>query len=163
MQSINERIQNPVFFLSFFGAVLALLAALVAHSSRPRSGHFRLVVLACVLYIGGGFLLTVFVNVPLNEQLAGVATNASPGALAAATAGSVLGAAILYAVGRWGGRTLVLRYGRVLQVKKDDLERAEGWFDRYGGWPYSWPGWRRDCGASSPSRRAPSRCRSCAS
>jgi hypothetical protein len=26
MQAINERIQNPVFFLSFFGAVLSLLA-----------------------------------------------------------------------------------------------------------------------------------------
>ncbi len=80
MNAINERIQNPVFFLSFFGAVLALLAALAAHSPRPRSGRFWLVALACALYIGGGFLLTVFVNVPLNEELA--AADASPGELA---------------------------------------------------------------------------------
>lgn len=58
MRTINERIQNPLFFLSFFGAVLALLAALAAHSPRPRSGRFRLVALACALYLGGGFLLT---------------------------------------------------------------------------------------------------------
>jgi uncharacterized membrane protein len=54
MQAINERIQNP------------------------------LVALACALYIGGGFLLTAFVNVPMNEQLAGVAADASSGELASA-------------------------------------------------------------------------------
>jgi len=82
MQAINERIQNPLFFLSLFGAVLFLLAALAVHYRRPRSGRFRLVALACALYIGGGFLLTVFVNVPMNEQLAGVSTGASPDELA---------------------------------------------------------------------------------
>jgi membrane protein DedA with SNARE-associated domain len=56
------------------------------------------------------------------------------GALAAATVGSLLGAFVLYAIGRWGGRELILRYGRVLRIRKDDLERAEGWFDRYGSW-----------------------------
>ena len=86
MQAINERIQNPLFFLSFFGAVLFLLAALVVYSPRPRSGRFWLIALACVLYVGGGFLLTVFVNVPLNENLARVAADASPGELARARA-----------------------------------------------------------------------------
>ena len=87
MQAINNRIQNPLFFLGFFGAVLLLLAALASHYRRPRSGRFWLVALACLLYIGGGFLLTVFVNVPLNEQLARVAADASPGELARARAG----------------------------------------------------------------------------
>jgi len=86
MQAINERIQNPLFFLSLFGAVLFLLAALAVHYRRPRSSRFRLVALACALYIGGGFLLTVFVNVPLNEHLAGVAADASAGELARARA-----------------------------------------------------------------------------
>ena len=86
MQAINERIQNPLFFLGFFGAVLSLLAALAAHSPRPRSGGFWLVTLACALYIGGGFLLTVFVNVPLNEQLARVGADVSAGELVRARA-----------------------------------------------------------------------------
>jgi uncharacterized membrane protein len=43
--------------------------------------------LACLLYLGGGFLLTVFVNMPLNEQLASVAAEASPVELAHARAG----------------------------------------------------------------------------
>jgi uncharacterized membrane protein len=87
MNAINERIQNPLFFLSFFGAVLFLITALVVYSPRPRSGRFWLIALACVLYVGGGFLLTVFVNVPLNEELARVAADASPGELARARAG----------------------------------------------------------------------------
>jgi uncharacterized membrane protein len=84
MQAINARIQNPAFFASFFGAALFLLAALAAQIPRPRSGRFRLVALACVLYIVGGFLLTAFVNVPMNEELARVAADASPGELAGA-------------------------------------------------------------------------------
>lgn len=55
-------------------------------------------------------------------------------AVAAATTGSLLGALVLYALGRWGGRAVVLRYGRVLRVTENDLDRAEGWFDEYGDW-----------------------------
>ena len=55
-------------------------------------------------------------------------------ALIASTAGSLFGALILYALGRWGGRNLILRYGRFLRVKEADLDRAEGWFDKYDQW-----------------------------
>jgi uncharacterized membrane protein len=84
MQAINDKIQNPVFFASFFGAVLFSLAALAAHYPRPRSRRFLLIALACVLYIGGGFLLTTFINVPLNNQLAAVDPDAPAHVLAAA-------------------------------------------------------------------------------
>jgi uncharacterized membrane protein len=87
MQAINERIENPLFFASFFGAALFPLAALAAHySRRPRSGRFWLIALACVLYIGGSFLLTAFVNVPMNEELARVASDVSTGELSRARA-----------------------------------------------------------------------------
>ena len=55
-------------------------------------------------------------------------------ALLASTTGSVVGALILYALGRYGGRGLVLRYGSWLRVSATELERAEGWFRRYGCW-----------------------------
>jgi uncharacterized membrane protein len=84
MQAINDKIQNPVFFASFFGAVLFSLAALVAHYPRPRSRRFLLIALACVLYIGGGFLLTASINVPLNNQLATVDPDAPARVLATA-------------------------------------------------------------------------------
>jgi membrane protein DedA with SNARE-associated domain len=53
--------------------------------------------------------------------------------LLVATAGSLTGALVLYALGRWGGRGLILSYGRVLRVKESDLDRADDWFNRYGG------------------------------
>ena len=54
------------------------------------------------------------------------------GALLAATVGATAGALVLYGLARRGGRALVLRYGRWLRVGEEDLDRAEGWFARYG-------------------------------
>lgn len=52
----------------------------------------------------------------------------------AATLGSLAGALILYAIGLYGGRPLTLRWGKVLRVTAEDLDRAEDWFDRWGDW-----------------------------
>lgn len=56
------------------------------------------------------------------------------GAITAATIGSCAGALILYSLGRWGGRMLVLRYGHILRIDASLLARAEGWFARWGDW-----------------------------
>lgn len=53
-------------------------------------------------------------------------------AVLAATAGSVTGALILYALGRFGGRPLLLRHGRVLRLDARRLDRADEWFDTHG-------------------------------
>lgn len=74
------------------------------------------------------------VVLPLAGFLVGRGDLSFFGALAAATAGSTAGALILYAMGRWGGRRLVLRYGRWLRVDRPQLDRAEGWFKRWGDW-----------------------------
>jgi len=55
-------------------------------------------------------------------------------AVVVATAGGVVGALILYALGRWGGRPLILRYGWILRVDAAGLDRAERWFTTYGDW-----------------------------
>lgn len=58
-----------------------------------------------------------------------------PGMIVAATVGSVVGAWMLYGVAAWFGpvrlRQLVVRYGRWARVTEGDLDRAEGWFDRW--------------------------------
>jgi uncharacterized membrane protein len=82
--AISNKIENPLFFASFLGAVLFLILALALHLRRPRSGRFWLVALACVLYIGGGFLLTMFVNAPMSYQLAAVDPDAPARVLAEA-------------------------------------------------------------------------------
>lgn len=54
------------------------------------------------------------------------------GVLAAATLGSVLGSMFLYELARHGGRPFALRYGDLLRVGPEELERAETWFARRG-------------------------------
>lgn len=58
-------------------------------------------------------------------------------AVFAATAGSVSGALILYGIGYWFGeqrvRTIVRRWGTWLGFKESDVDKADEWFDKYGG------------------------------
>lgn len=46
--------------------------------------------------------------------------------------GSVLGSWLAYALGAWGGRPLVERYGKYVLISKHDLDWAERWFKRHG-------------------------------
>jgi membrane protein DedA with SNARE-associated domain len=48
-------------------------------------------------------------------------------------AAAVLGDNIGYAIGRFAGRKLVLRYGRYVGVRPGHLERVERFFSRWGG------------------------------
>ncbi len=50
----------------------------------------------------------------------------------AGTFGYLLGALVGWAIGRFGGRTLIERYGRWLHLKPESFARAERWFERYG-------------------------------
>jgi membrane protein DedA with SNARE-associated domain len=51
-----------------------------------------------------------------------------------ATAGETVGAFISYAIGRYGGRAFVDRFGRYVLLSHSDLDRAERWFERRGEW-----------------------------
>ncbi|MCD6023243.1 MAG: alkaline phosphatase [Fibrobacteria bacterium] len=90
------------------------------------------------------FLETVFppipseIIMPLAGYLAARGQFSLWGITLAGTAGSVLGASALYAVGRavplstleaWAAR-----HGRWLTVSREDIGRAEKWFKRRGGW-----------------------------
>lgn len=60
------------------------------------------------------------------------------GVIAAATVGSVLGAIILFGIGLLLDveqlEKLIDRYGHILRIKKQDIKRADAWFDKYGYW-----------------------------
>lgn len=47
--------------------------------------------------------------------------------------GCVLGSLLAYAVGAWGGRRLVERYGKYVLVSRRDLDLADRWFREHGG------------------------------
>lgn len=77
-----------------------------------------------VILTFGGFMTTIS-----NMKIWGV--------VLAATIGSVLGAMVLYSFGRWLNpqrlnRWLGGKLGRILHLKKRDVQRAEKWFVRHG-------------------------------
>ncbi|TDL35426.1 DedA family protein [Jeotgalibacillus sp. S-D1] len=73
----------------------------------------------------GGFMTT-------NTELTVV------GVITASTAGSVIGAMILYGLGLLLDverlEKIIDRYGKILRVKKADIHKADAWFDKYGIW-----------------------------
>lgn len=72
MQSINRKIKNPVFFLSFLGPGVLLPLAAYLHRG---TNQFPLLVVASVLHIVGAIGVTGAGNIPLNEQLDRVDTD----------------------------------------------------------------------------------------
>lgn len=68
MQQINEAIQNPVFFAGFFGALL--LPGIAAFLERRRGLRTSRWTWAGLALYTTGFLITVGINVPLNNRLA---------------------------------------------------------------------------------------------
>ncbi|WP_027379535.1 chryseobasin maturation helper ChrI [Chryseobacterium daeguense] len=67
MQSINREILNPVFFISFMGTAVLLPASTIFY--RSQNPVFIFLLLATLAYLIGVFGLTIFGNVPLNDQL----------------------------------------------------------------------------------------------
>ena len=49
-----------------------------------------------------------------------------------ATIGNTIGSLIAYAIGAWGGRPFLERYGKYLLIRHHEIELAERFFDRYG-------------------------------
>jgi membrane protein DedA with SNARE-associated domain len=50
----------------------------------------------------------------------------------AATIGNTVGSLIAYAIGAWGGRPFLERWGKYLLIRHHEIELAEHFFDKYG-------------------------------
>lgn len=48
--------------------------------------------------------------------------------------GNVIGSLVAYAVGMWGGRPFLEKYGKFILIHRSDLDRADSWFKSYGSW-----------------------------
>jgi uncharacterized membrane protein len=66
MQAINVKIENPVFFLSFFGPIILLPLAAWLHWGEPQ---FVWLVAASLIQILGCEAVTAVGNIPLNNEL----------------------------------------------------------------------------------------------
>lgn len=73
MQAMNASVRNVVFAPAFFGTPFVLIAtAMLAWLSRMKAASL-IFAIAGLLYLFGGMILTMAVNVPMNEMLAAVA------------------------------------------------------------------------------------------
>ena len=107
----------------------------VLHNLEPTLDHYGyLAVLALVMVEDFG------VPVPGETILILGAVYAGAGRLNIALVallgfiGAVLGDNIGFAIGHFGGRRLVLRYGRYILLTPKRVDRASDFFDRHGGW-----------------------------
>jgi membrane protein DedA with SNARE-associated domain len=107
----------------------------VLHSLEPTLDHFGyLAVVGLVLIEDFG------VPVPGETVLILAAVYAGTGRLNVVLVGllgfvgAVLGDNIGFAIGHFGGRPLVQRYGRYIFLTPERIDRATGFFDRHGGW-----------------------------
>ncbi len=72
MQAMNASVRNAVFFPAFFLTPLVLAgAAALARADQRRTASYAFAA-AAVVYLFGGLVLTMMVNVPMNEALAQV-------------------------------------------------------------------------------------------
>ncbi len=46
--------------------------------------------------------------------------------------GSIFCASLIYAMGYYGGRPFIEKYGKYFFMKKEDIEKSEAWFRKYG-------------------------------
>jgi membrane protein DedA with SNARE-associated domain len=107
----------------------------VLASLAPLLNHYG------YLAIGGLVLVEDFgIPVPGETVLIAGAVYAGSGRLnifavaLIAFAAAVVGDNIGYLIGRFGGRALVLRYGKYVLLTDGRLEKAEAFFARHGGW-----------------------------
>lgn len=78
MQAMNASVRNAVFAPAFFGTPLVLLMTAAVNWRRSQAAAMAFAA-AALIYGLGGLLLTMLVNVPMNEVLAQIAIPADSG------------------------------------------------------------------------------------
>ncbi|HEV3310952.1 MAG TPA: DedA family protein [Chloroflexota bacterium] len=107
--SVSGHTLNSILATWGYIAVFAFVA--VDAAGIPFPGETML--LAAAIYAGSGHMSIIAV-------------------IAVAAIGATAGFVVSYTIGRTGGRTLAYRYGERVHVKKEHLERAEVFFQKYG-------------------------------
>jgi uncharacterized membrane protein len=69
MRTINSRIQNPLFFVLFFGTAASCVAVIIGTAMDPSPAGASYALLGAALNLGGSLMVTVACNVPLNHAL----------------------------------------------------------------------------------------------
>jgi membrane protein DedA with SNARE-associated domain len=97
--------------------------------SMGYGGLFLLIVLESTLVPVPSMLV-----MPFAGYLASRGTFSLPAILAINGAGALTGSLLSYWVGAAGGKPLLLRYGKYVLVRPDDIRKTEEFFARHGAW-----------------------------
>ena len=76
-QAINKAIQNAYFFMSFMGCLFILPITTWLSYKTFSATTFYLLLVATLVYTIGVFGITIFGNIPLNEQLAKISISSA--------------------------------------------------------------------------------------
>lgn len=107
----------------------------VLHALEPALNHF-----GYLAVLGLVFVEDFGVPVPGETVLILAAVYAGAGRLNVVLVGllgfcgAVLGDNVGFAIGHFGGRALIERYGRYVFLTPERIARATGFFERHGGW-----------------------------
>lgn len=105
MEGLILQLMDALKGLSYFGIMLALTLEFVpAELVLPLAGYW--------VYQGDMNLY---------------------GAIFAGSIGGVLGPLTLYALGRYGGRPMVLKFGKYFLVTEEHINKSDAFFEKYGG------------------------------
>ncbi len=72
MQAINIKIQNVYFFTVFIGILFLMPASAWLSFSAINKTAFYFLLVATLIYFAGTFGITIFGNIPLNNQMAAI-------------------------------------------------------------------------------------------
>ncbi len=109
--------------------MLSALAGWVATVLTAR-GNLGLVILTSLESMGAP--IPAEIVLPFAGYLVSTGRIGFISAVIASTAGGLVGFLGQYAIGRAGGRALILRYGRYVMITPRHLAQADEWFQRYG-------------------------------
>ena len=128
--------------LDHFGYWAVPLLVMIEDFGIPVPGET--VLIAASVYAGAGRLNVVAVGV-------------------VAFVAAVFGDNIGFAIGHFGGRALVLRWGRYVRLTEERLDKAEAFFNHHGAWIITVARFIEGPGRPTGSSPAPPACTGCAS
>jgi len=106
---------------------------LASYQHSLQSGGYAYIVFLMALESSVVPLPSEFVIPPaVIFAMAGHSTMTLPGIALAGAVGSLIGASLMYWASRVAGRPLVVRYGRLVLITAEKVERAERWSQRFG-------------------------------
>lgn len=95
-----------------------------------RMGYIGIVLLTALEVIV--FPIPSEVILPFSGYLAHLEHFSLHGVVLAGTVGSLIGSLAIYYLGLFGGRKILLKYGKYFMISERDIKLAEEWFNKYG-------------------------------